>query len=157
LASGRTLDTLTTSEQLQLCGELREEVAATTDDTVYRAWACTVQAWNSSDGAPDAMRLAQCQTAYDACVARGELSLSTNIRCDEILPSLDMGCATVGALRNCYRLWGPLIEQAYGATLQDLPASCSEAAQAGGVIANLMGVELDVPAECLDIRTGCGL
>lgn len=153
----RSLDTLSTTEQEQLCRELHAEIEATADSTRYRSWSCTGEAWTSTENAPDSSRATQCQSAYEQCLATTDLTLSSSLTCREVVPSLDLACATVGTLRACYRAWGPPIEQAYALVLQDLPNNCGEAIQAGGAITNPGSVVIDMPNECLDVRTDCGL
>jgi hypothetical protein len=155
--TSRTLDTLNTPEQDRLCDELKGEVTATTNSEAFESWSCTVQAWTASQGAPDANRVAQCQTAFDGCRSESNIQLSDNVQCNEVLPSLDFSCATVGELRECYRVWGPAIEQAYAEVLATQPANCQQAFAAGGVSTTTMSVPIDVPQQCLDIRTACGL
>jgi hypothetical protein len=140
-----------------LCDELKGEVDATTNSDIFEAWSCTVQAWTASQSAPDADRVAQCETGFERCRNESTILLSDNVHCNEVLPSLDFACATVGELRECYREWGPAIEQAYGEVLQGQPVNCVGASLAGGVNTLPMSVPIDVPRRCLDIRMQCGL
>jgi hypothetical protein len=148
---------LSTAEQEQLCRELHAEVDGAADSTRYRSWSCTGEGWTATENAPDASRAAACQSVYEQCLATSDLTLSSSLNCREVVPSLDLACTTVGELRACYRVWGPPIEQAYALVLQDLPNNCVEAVQAGGAITNPASIVIDMPSECLDIRSDCGL
>lgn len=154
--ASRPLDTLSMAEQEQLCRELHAEIDDTTTSDLYRQVDCTLQGWNGTSDIAVTTRVAQCQSLYDQCLTTNDKLLSDQVECTAIAP-LDVACTTVGALRDCYRAWGPNIQESYDAVLEGRPSNCVEAFEANGVDFTPGDFMVTLPNECGDIRRACGL